>query len=122
MLASDESLAWLWEKKLAFVGADNPAFESLPFNKTIGGVPRSLHQVFIGGESSKAFPLPSLLSHVLVLMERNVGWGQSIVEFLDLETLAETLHELKRSTFFLTLQNLNIVSGIASPPNALAIL
>lgn len=55
MLASDESLAWLWEKKLAFVGADNPVFESLPFNKTIGGVPRSLHQVFIGGESSRAF-------------------------------------------------------------------
>ena len=52
----------------------------------------------------------------------NPGWGQSIVEFPDLETLAETLHRLGRSTFFLTLQNLNIVSGIASPPNALAIL
>jgi hypothetical protein len=50
MLASDESLEWLWDKKLALVGADNPAFESLPFNKTISGVPRSLHQVFIGGE------------------------------------------------------------------------
>lgn len=63
MLASDESLAWLWEKKLAFVGADNPAFESLPFNKTIGGVPRSLHQVFIGGESSKgnAFAIELLM-------------------------------------------------------------
>ena len=50
MNASDDSLAWLWEKKLALVGADNPAFESLPFDKVIGGVPRSLHQVFIGGE------------------------------------------------------------------------
>jgi hypothetical protein len=50
MNASDDSLAWLWEKKLALVGADNPAFESLPFDKTIGGVPRSLHQVFIGGQ------------------------------------------------------------------------
>jgi kynurenine formamidase len=51
MNASDDSLAWLWEKKLALVGADNPAFESLPMDKSIGGVPRSLHQVFIGGES-----------------------------------------------------------------------
>jgi hypothetical protein len=51
-----------------------------------------------------------------------IGWGQSILEFLDLETLAETLHSLKRSTFFLTVQNLNIESGIASPPNALAII
>jgi hypothetical protein len=50
-LGSDDSLAWLWEKKLALVGADNPAFESLPMNKTIGGVPRSLHQIFIGGMS-----------------------------------------------------------------------
>ncbi|TVY82765.1 hypothetical protein LSUE1_G003291 [Lachnellula suecica] len=98
MNASDDSLAWLWEKKLALVGADNPAFESLPMDKTIGGVARSLHQVFIG------------------------GWGQSIMEFLDLETLAEELHRLNRSTFFLTIQNLNIQSGIASPPNAMAVL
>lgn len=49
--ASDESAQWLWEKKLALVGADNPAFESLPMDKTIGGVPRSLHQIFIGGMS-----------------------------------------------------------------------
>jgi kynurenine formamidase len=47
--ASDKTLRWLWEKKLALVGSDNPAFESMPFNATIGGVPRSLHQVFIGG-------------------------------------------------------------------------
>jgi hypothetical protein len=29
MEASDESLRWLWEKKLSLVGADNPAFESV---------------------------------------------------------------------------------------------
>lgn len=51
-----------------------------------------------------------------------IGWGQSIVEFLDLEYLAERLHSLGRSTFFITIQNLNVESGIASPPNAMAIL
>ncbi len=50
MNVSDDSLAWLWEKKLALVGADNPAFESMPFDKTISGVPRSMNQVFIGSE------------------------------------------------------------------------
>lgn len=55
MLASDDSLEWLWDKKLAFVGADNPAFESLPFNKTINGVAMSLHQVFIGGKLFSPF-------------------------------------------------------------------
>jgi hypothetical protein len=61
MNASDDSLAWLWEKKLALVGADNPAFESLPFDKAIGGVPRSLHQVFIGGELKIVNPESALL-------------------------------------------------------------
>ncbi|OIW22553.1 hypothetical protein CONLIGDRAFT_587037 [Coniochaeta ligniaria NRRL 30616] len=98
MQANSASAKWLWEKKLALVGADNPAFESLPMNNTIEGVSRSLHQLFIG------------------------GWGQSIVELLDLETLAKKCKELKRWTFFVTIQTLDVVSGIASPPNAMAIL
>ncbi|KAJ7136739.1 hypothetical protein C8R44DRAFT_868861 [Mycena epipterygia] len=96
--ASDATLRWLWDKKLSIVGSDNPTFESAPLNTTIDGVPRSLHQVFLG------------------------GWGQSIVEFLNLEDLAVACHELKRYSFFFTLQNLNIVGGIASPPNAMAIM
>ncbi|KAJ2997858.1 hypothetical protein NUW58_g513 [Xylaria curta] len=98
MEASDRSLRWLWEKKLSLVGADNPAFESFSMSFELGGHVRSMHQVFIG------------------------GWGQSIVEFLYLEELAEALHKSGRWNFFLTMQNLNVVSGIASPPNALAIL
>lgn len=69
-----------------------------PFNKTIHGEARYLHQIFIG------------------------GWGQSIVELLDLEKLAPVLHQLRRSTFFVTIQILTIVSGVASPPNAMAVL
>ena len=116
--ASDASLEWLWEKKLALVGADNPAFESLPFDGVVDGTPRSLHQIFIGGELS-----PSARCHpAKPLLTTSLGWGQSIMEFLDLEDLAAKLHALNRSTFFLTIQNLNVVSGIASPPNAMAIL
>ncbi|KAI8944680.1 hypothetical protein F4801DRAFT_599402 [Xylaria longipes] len=98
MEASDRSLRWLWEKKLSLVGADNPGFESSSFSFEIDGHERSLHQVFIG------------------------GWGQNIVEFLYLEELAEALRQSGRWNFFMTMQNLNVVSGIASPPNALAIL
>lgn len=110
MNASDDSLVWLWEKKLALVGAANPGFESTPFDKTMGGVLRSMHQVFIGGESK------------ILYLERGTGCGPCFVEFLDLETLIKELHPLKRATLFLTIQNMNINSGIASPPNALAIL
>ncbi|KAI1259589.1 putative cyclase-domain-containing protein [Xylariaceae sp. FL1019] len=99
MDASEESLRWLWEKKLSIVGADNPAFEKTPFEWiTDDGIARSLHQVFIG------------------------GWGQSILEHLYLEELAEAMHEHGRWAAFMTIQNLNIVGGIASPPNAMAIL
>ncbi|KAI0149488.1 putative cyclase-domain-containing protein [Xylariaceae sp. FL1272] len=99
MDASDEALRWLWEKKLSIVGADNPAFEKLPMDWiTDDAVARSLHQVFIG------------------------GWGQSILEHLYLEELAEALHEHGRWAAFMTIQNLNVVGGIASPPNAMAIL
>ena len=51
VIANDDTAEWLWEKKLALVGADNPAFESVPFNGTIDGTPRSLHQMFIGGNT-----------------------------------------------------------------------
>lgn len=50
MIANDASAEWLWEKKLAIVGADNPAFESIPLGGTFGGEARSFHEVFIGGE------------------------------------------------------------------------
>lgn len=97
--ASDEMLEWMWNKKLSIVGSDNVAFEPGALTATIDGTPgRNLHQVFIG------------------------GWGQSIVELLDLEQLAETCRRLRRFSFFFTIQNLNVPGGIASPPNALAIL
>ncbi|KAF5344428.1 hypothetical protein D9758_015467 [Tetrapyrgos nigripes] len=103
---SHSMLRWIWEKKASLVGSDNPTVEMSPLGGVMStepgftdkGVRRSLHQIFIG------------------------GWGQSLVEFLDLETLAETCHRLNRFTFFFTLQNLNMAGGIASPPNAMAIL
>ncbi|KAK0477853.1 hypothetical protein IW261DRAFT_1484263 [Armillaria novae-zelandiae] len=97
--ASDKMLKWMWNKKLSIVGSDNIAFEPGTLTVTIDGMPgRNLHQAFIG------------------------GWGQSIVELLDLKELAETCHRLRRFSFFFTIQNLNVPGGIASPPNALAIL
>jgi hypothetical protein len=44
------------------------------------------------------------------------------MEFLDLEKLAPALHALNRSTFFLTVQPVNKIGGIASPPNAMAVI
>ncbi|KAJ6463163.1 hypothetical protein C8R47DRAFT_1157802 [Mycena vitilis] len=96
--ASDATLRWLWEKKISLIGSDNPTVERAPLNTTILGARRTLHEVFLG------------------------GWGQSIVEYMNLEDLAAACHELKRYSFFFSLQNLNVLGGIASPPNAMAIL
>ncbi|CAI6339945.1 unnamed protein product [Periconia digitata] len=99
LTSDDDSAEWLWNQKLAMVGGDNPAFEVLPFTSRVGGTNgKSLHEVMIS------------------------GWGQSILEFVDCEKLATALHAQKRSTFFLTMQPVNKRGGIASPPNAMAII
>ncbi|KAF2446230.1 hypothetical protein P171DRAFT_483593 [Karstenula rhodostoma CBS 690.94] len=96
---TEKAIIWLWNKKLAMVGGDNPAFESTPLRHVIGGHDdMSLHQILLS------------------------GWGQNIVEYLDLEKLAPSLRALDRSTFFMTIQPVNKIGGIASPPNAMAII
>ena len=49
------------------------------------------------------------------------GWGLPIGELFDLEALSEKCAELRRWTFFMTSEVLNVPGGVASPPNALAI-
>jgi len=46
---SDRTLAWIWEKKLSLVGADNLGFETFPTQGVVDGLNRSLHEVFISG-------------------------------------------------------------------------
>jgi kynurenine formamidase len=46
---NEDTLRWIWEKKISLLGSDNPSIEPHPENSVIGGVKRNLHQVFIGG-------------------------------------------------------------------------
>jgi hypothetical protein len=50
------------------------------------------------------------------------GWGMPIGEMFYVEKLAEECRRLGRWTFFFVSEPLNVIGGIASPPNALAIL
>lgn len=50
------------------------------------------------------------------------GFGMPIGELMDLKELAAACKRAKRWTFFFTSQPLNVVGGVASPPNGLAIL
>lgn len=44
-----------------------------------------------------------------------------IGELFDLEDLADQCEKTQRWSFFFTSEPLNVVGGVASPPNALAI-
>ncbi|KAF9448212.1 hypothetical protein P691DRAFT_59825 [Macrolepiota fuliginosa MF-IS2] len=87
-----EEVEWLWRHHFAAVAADSPSFEARP---TIQDW--DLHE------------------YILSL------WGIPIGELFDLEELAKICRTLGRYSFFLTSSPLNIINGIASPPNALAI-
>ncbi|KAL0250786.1 hypothetical protein I308_103002 [Cryptococcus tetragattii IND107] len=85
-------LKWHWENGIAAVVADCPLYEAWPSQQL------TAHQVFIS------------------------GWGLPIGELFDLAELAKKCQEISRWTFFFTSMPLNVIGGIASPPNAQAIL
>jgi kynurenine formamidase len=88
-----ESAAWLWDHGIAAVAADNMALEAFP----IGDGPDSLHRLL----------LP--------------GFGMPIGEYFWLDGLAAACARDHRWTFMFTSAPLNVVGGVGSPPNALAI-
>jgi hypothetical protein len=49
------------------------------------------------------------------------GFGLPIGELFDLEALAQECKRQNRWSFFVTSQPLNVIGGVGSPPNALAI-
>jgi len=91
----DDTLRWLWDNQFSVVGGDTNAFESWPPKEKVGF---SLHEVLLA------------------------GWGCPILELLDLEDLAQKCASLGQYSFMFTSQPLNVPGGVASPPNALAIL
>lgn len=92
--ATEELLAFLWEKRIAAVAGDSRTFEAWPCP-----------------EEKKKWHL-----HQWLL----AGWGMPIGELWDLERLSEVARRLERYTFFLTSAPMNVPGGVASPPNALA--
>lgn len=91
-----EMAKWHWDMQFSAVVGDTNAYEAWPpdVSSTLG---HALHEVFLA------------------------GWGMPIGEVWNLEDLANCCRRLKRWTFFLTSQPLDIPGGIASPCNAMAI-
>ncbi|KAI0956554.1 hypothetical protein AcW1_005205 [Taiwanofungus camphoratus] len=91
---SEDMKRFLWNNHFAAVASDQPALERWPTPK---GTPH-LHQTLLG------------------------LWGMPIGEFFDLEALSKACAETGRYTFFFTSWPLNVLGGVASPPNAAAYL
>jgi len=86
-----EMKEFLWNTHFAAVASDMPALESWPPPE--GGL---MHQTIIA------------------------LWGMPIGEFFDLEGVAKVAKETGRYTFYFSSWPLNVLGGVASPPNAAA--
>jgi len=91
------SLKWLWESRFAAVAGDNPGFEAWSAGLGDSTAQQRMHEILLS------------------------GFGLPIGELFDLEALAEECKRLGRWTFFVTSEPLNLVGGVGSPPNAVAI-
>ncbi|KDQ59925.1 hypothetical protein JAAARDRAFT_56849 [Jaapia argillacea MUCL 33604] len=89
---SEDMKRFLWNNHFAAVASDQPALERWP---PVEGKPH-MHQFLL--------------------------WGMPIGEFFDLEKLSTVCAEAGRYTFFFSSWPLNVLGGIASPPNAAAYL
>ncbi|KAK0619437.1 putative cyclase-domain-containing protein [Immersiella caudata] len=97
----EETVRWVWNKRISAVAGDAHAFEALPPVKADGNVGTVadlyLHRWFLN------------------------GLGMPIGELWDLNALGEQCKKLGRYSFLLTSAPLNHPGLVASPPNALAI-
>ncbi|KAF9646607.1 hypothetical protein BDM02DRAFT_2999451 [Thelephora ganbajun] len=89
---TDDMKRFLWNNHFSAIASDQPALEVWP-------VPEGyvhLHQTLLG------------------------LWGMPIGEFFDLEALSQLCADSGRYSFFFSSWPLNILGGVASPPNASA--
>ncbi|CAL1711698.1 unnamed protein product [Somion occarium] len=108
---SEDMKRFLWNNHFAAVASDQPALERWP---TPQGTPQ-LHQVCI------LFLLMFVCLHCAMSSQTILGlFGMPIGEFFDLEALSKFCSETGRYTFFFSSWPLNILGGVASPPNAAA--
>lgn len=108
---SEDTAAWLWDHQVALAAADNIALEAWPATDSPLTVDRELDQRMPRSSHS------GMLHRVLIPL-----LGQSIGELWDLDSLATACRRRRRYDVFVTAQPLNLLGGVGSPANALAIL
>jgi kynurenine formamidase len=98
---SRETLAWLWDHHFAVVASDNVALEALP------------------GADDSPFQTPT--DGGLMHQEMIAMLGLALGELWNLEDLAADSAATGNYYAFITVKPLNLIGGVGSPANALAI-
>jgi hypothetical protein len=110
LVQSEAMLEWIWDHRFAMVAADNSGLEATPVNPDSGWV-----------DPDEA-PPPKGPSHNGMLHRPLIALlGVLIGELWALEPLAEACAADGVYEFFVTAKPLNLVGGVGSPPNAIAI-
>jgi kynurenine formamidase len=110
LIQSEEMLAWLWDHRFALIAADNSGLEATPVNPDSGWI------------DPDEPPPPAGPSHNGMLHRPLLALlGMLIGELWNLEPLARSCAADGVYEFFLTAKPLNLVGGVGSPANAVAI-
>lgn len=107
---SQQMLAWLWEQQFALVAADNPGLEAFPIDRGSG--------FFIEGAAP-----PERGPDHNGMMHRSLIplLGLMLGELWRLGPLARACAADGEYAFLLTAKPLNLIGGVGSPPNAMAV-
>ncbi len=103
------TLRWLWDHEIALVASDTPAVEADP-------VLESELRSSADRKPERGVDHSGMLHRPLIAL-----LGMAMGELWKLDELAAHCAAQGRYDFFLTAKPLNIVGGVGSPPNALAI-
>jgi len=107
----EETAAWLWDRRVSMVAADNLALEAWPPSDSA---------LTTRAEQSGSLALSShtgMLHRILIPM-----LGITIGELWDLDQLAEHCARSGRYDALVTAEPLNLTGGVGSPANALAVI
>ncbi|MDP3951856.1 cyclase family protein [Microbacterium sp.] len=107
---SQDMLEWLWSQQFSLVAADNPGLEAFPIDRDSGFV-------IEGAAPPERGPDHNGMMHRSLIPLLGLMLG----ELWNLAALARACAADGEYAFLLTAKPLNLIGGVGSPPNAMAI-
>ncbi|MFC7787944.1 cyclase family protein [Microbacterium sp. MAHUQ-60] len=107
---SDQMLEWLWNRRFSLIAADNPGLEAFPIDRSSGFVIEDAPPPERGPDHN------GMMHRSLIPL-----LGLMLGELWKLDELARACAEDGSYAFLLTAKPLNLIGGVGSPPNAMAI-